>query len=185
MKKNIFLFLLVPALFFAPGLIFAANTDAGEAANQALATLDPSKSRAADELEKAEGESFQEDDFFMEEARPEPVASVSAVEKKESAEPPAKDKKAPLKAASTKAVAGPKEVKATQKAEAVSDLNAPEMEKRWDALFSKEIGPDSISYTVKSGDSLYVLARKNRTTVDFKKKINGLTRDNLYPWLKL
>jgi lipoprotein-anchoring transpeptidase ErfK/SrfK len=185
MKKNILLAALLLAIFLIPEPVFSADTGVEEATDQALATLYPTKSRAAEELEKAEGESFQEDDFFMEETRPEPVASVSAVEKKESEASSVKNEKAPLKTAPSKSVAGPKEVKAKQKTEAVSDLSAPEMEKRWDALFSKEIGSDSISYTVKSGDSLYVLARKNRTTVDFIKKINGLTSDNLYPGMKL
>lgn len=59
------------------------------------------------------------------------------------------------------------------------------LQRRWKALFSKEITPDSVAYTVKSGDSLYVLARKNHTTVDLIKKINGLKSDSIYPGMKL
>jgi len=66
-----------------------------------------------------------------------------------------------------------------------TDLSTAEMEARWKELFSKEITPGSILYTVKSGDSLYVLARKNHTTVDFIKKINDLTSDDIYPGMKL
>jgi lipoprotein-anchoring transpeptidase ErfK/SrfK len=38
---------------------------------------------------------------------------------------------------------------------------------------------------VKSGDSLYVMAKKNHTTVDFIKKINDLKGDTIYPGMKL
>jgi LysM repeat protein len=41
------------------------------------------------------------------------------------------------------------------------------------------------SYTVKSGDSLWVIARKNNTTVDKLKKTNGLSSDNLKVGQKL
>lgn len=60
-----------------------------------------------------------------------------------------------------------------------------EMKKNWDALFSKELTPDSILYTVKTGDSLYVLAKKYKTTVDLIKKMNGMSSDDLYPNMKL
>jgi len=185
MKKNILLVALSLALFLVPRPVFAADTGAGEATDQALATLYPTKSRAAEELEKAKGESFQDDDFFMEETRPEPIASVSMVEKKESAASAIKEEKTLAKTVTSKATAGRKENKANQRTEASSGLNTLEMEKRWKALFSKEIGPGSISHTVKPGDSLYVLARKNHTTVDFIKKINSLTSDNIYPGMKL
>jgi lipoprotein-anchoring transpeptidase ErfK/SrfK len=64
-------------------------------------------------------------------------------------------------------------------------FNSTEMQKRWKALFSKEIASDSISYTVKPGDSLYVIARKNHTTADFIKRINDLKSDDIYPRMKL
>lgn len=69
--------------------------------------------------------------------------------------------------------------------ESASALNTAEMQRRWKALFSKEITPDSISYTVKSGDRLYILAKKNHTTVDLIKKINDLKSDSIYPKMKL
>lgn len=67
----------------------------------------------------------------------------------------------------------------------LAGASSAEMEKNWEALFSKEITPDSIAYTVKSGDSLYVLAKRFHTTVDFIKKINGRDNDALYPNMEL
>ena len=184
MKKNIFLILLLLGALSLPGPVGAAAPDAEEVVDQAFSTLYPSKSRAAEELEKAEGESFQEEDFFMEESRPAPVASVSKSEIKESASSSKNKEKPPAKEAASKTVAG-RENKAGQKTGSSLSLDAPEMEKRWKALFSKEVDPGSVSYTVKPGDSLYVLARKNQTTVDLIKKINGLKSDNIYPGMKL
>lgn len=59
------------------------------------------------------------------------------------------------------------------------------MQKRWNALFSKEITPGSIAYTVKSGDNLYTIAIKNHTTVTLIKKLNELKSDDIYPHMQL
>lgn len=61
----------------------------------------------------------------------------------------------------------------------------PEMAKNWNALFSKDVTPESVAYVVKRGDSLYVLALKNHTTVDLIKQINQLDGDTIYPGMKL
>lgn len=66
----------------------------------------------------------------------------------------------------------------------VQDVSMEEMKKNWEALFSKEMTPESILYTVKSGDSLYVIALKNHTTVDLIKKTNKLESDTIYPGMK-
>jgi lipoprotein-anchoring transpeptidase ErfK/SrfK len=71
------------------------------------------------------------------------------------------------------------------KKEAVAESNTEEIQKRWKALFSKEADLGSVLYTVKPGDSLYVLARKNHTTVEFIKKINNLKSDDIYIGKKL
>jgi len=153
MKKNIFLSVLMTALFFTIAAGFAAGTMAEDATDKTLATLEPEKSSTVSEAKKADKDTFKEEDFFVDEAKP---ATVKA-----------------------------EVVETRPEAEASSPLNAAEMQLRWKALFSKEITPDSILYTVKPGDSLYVLARKNHTTVDFIKKINGLKSDNIYPKMKL
>ncbi len=130
-------------------------------------------------------------DFVEEGAEPVPIASVSVVPKAESDETAKKDEDAEKK----KEKAEPKTPSASssQAAEVPFRDTQPvfekaasgEMQKNWEALFSKEIAPDSIVYTVKSGDSLYVLAKKFHTTVDLIKKINGRDTDALYPNMKL
>ena len=184
MKKNIFFIFLGITFLLISGLISAANTDAKDAARQTLATPEPSKSPAA------EGSPFQKDPFFVEEANPAPpAASVSAIAKKKNAASTVKEKTVQVKALSpepaSKSLVGKKDAEAKEKTAASSAFNTSAMQKRWKALFSREIAPDSIVYTVKPGDSLYVLARKHHTTVEFIKKINGLTSDSLYPGMKL
>ncbi len=60
-----------------------------------------------------------------------------------------------------------------------------EMKKRWNDIFSKDIVQGSKQYEVKSGDSLYVIAKKNHTTVDLIKKQNDLKSDTLRVGKKL
>lgn len=55
----------------------------------------------------------------------------------------------------------------------------------FELMFSKNDMPESVVYEVKPGDSLYVIAREHGTTIDLIKKINGLTRDTIYPKQKL
>lgn len=55
----------------------------------------------------------------------------------------------------------------------------------WQLLLSRTETPDSAFHTVAPGDSLYVIARKYKTTVGLIKKANGLTSDTIYPNMKL
>ncbi len=52
-------------------------------------------------------------------------------------------------------------------------------------LNSKALMPGSKMVEVAAGDSLYVIARKYKTTVDLIKKSNGLKKDTIYPGMKL
>ena len=165
MKKNNFLTLLALAALLVPAPAFATEAAVKDATDKTLAALEPQKSSSAAEVKKADKDTFKEEDFLKKEAKAAPVVAVSDIGKKEKAEA----------VVSTAIV----------KTETSPVLNPQEMQRRWKALFSKEITPDSMAYTVKPGDSLYVLARKNHTTVDFIKKINDLTSDNLYPNMKL
>ena len=172
-----------------PAMGFAVQTQVEEATNKALATLEPKKSSAAEELKKADKDTFKEEDFLANETKSAPVATVSGDEKVKSMVPAGEYQKTPPETATSKnssaASPGEKTVESRSKPEASLALNTAEMKERWKALFSKEITPDSISYTVKPGDSLYVLARKNKTTAEFIKKINDLKSDNIYPKMKL
>jgi len=189
MKKKIFFGVLVSGLFLMAAAGFAAETRSESSADKALATLEPSKSSAAAEVAKADKDAFKENDFFVNQVKSAPVAAVTNVEKKENVEPAVESeavKTVPvvMKTASESSLAK-KEASSKIKQEASPAINAQEMETRWKALFSKEITSDSIAYTVKPGDSLYVIARKNHTTVDFIRKINNLKNDNIYPKMKL
>lgn len=177
------------ALLFISVAVFAAETDAEKVTDKTLAALEPEKSNAAEEVRSADKDAFNEDEFFVSEAKPLPVATVSAAQKTEASVPTVKSKTAKAEDAASKASskASPekKAVEPPVKAESSSVLNPAGMQQRWKALFSKEIASDSMSYTVKPGDSLYVIAQKNHTTVDFIKKINDLKSDSIYPKMKL
>lgn len=65
------------------------------------------------------------------------------------------------------------------------DATVREMKKNWEDLFANETSSNRESYTIQPGDSLYVIARKNHTTVDLIKKMNGLTTDTIFAGRKL
>jgi len=172
MKKNSVIFILTIATFLLPVQAFATEAETPGTTEKTSAALETSPSPSSEELPKVA-----------------PIAQVSDGEKAESE---ASSVKAETAQAKTVAHADASAILHEEKSEAVhtqtdasSVLNPAEMQRRWKALFSKEITPDSLAYTVKPGDSLYVLARKNHTTIDFIKKINGLKSDNLYPRMKL
>ena len=132
-------------------------------------------------------DTLESEDFVEEGTKPVPIASVSVVPEKEDvkaankSEDVKKDVKkkeeiSPAKAPVSVAVAPSQETKLV-----FMKATPREMQKNWETLFSKGITPDSVAYTVKSGDSLYLLAKKFHTTVDLIKKINGMDGDALYP----
>ncbi|MFH1208860.1 MAG: L,D-transpeptidase family protein [Candidatus Omnitrophota bacterium] len=184
MKKNSFLIILVLATFFMPAITFATEADVKNATDRTPATLKMSSQTApAKELPKTDQDALKKDTPITNEIKTTPIATVSNTKKGSGV---ASDIKAETSAskASTEVLAG-KVAEAPVKKETSSALNPAEMQQRWKALFSKEMTPDSIAYTVKSGDSLYMIAKKNHTTVDFIKKINDLKSDNIYPKMKL
>ncbi len=52
-------------------------------------------------------------------------------------------------------------------------------------LFSREDTPATVSYTVRSGDSLAAIARRHRTTADLIRRMNRLPGDVIHPGQKL
>ncbi|MFH1801157.1 MAG: L,D-transpeptidase family protein [Candidatus Omnitrophota bacterium] len=184
MKKNSFLIVLIFAAFLVPTTVFATEADVKNATGGIPATMEtPSRASSVGELTKTDQDTFKQDIPVTNEVKAAPIATVSTTEKESSA---ASDIKAEISV--SKASAGiltGKVAEAPAKKEIASTLNTADMQRRWKVLFSKEIAPDSIAYTVKAGDTLYVLAKKNHTTVDFIKKINDLKSDNIYPKMKL
>jgi lipoprotein-anchoring transpeptidase ErfK/SrfK len=169
MKKNIFLVVLAVAMFLVPAITFAVETEVKDTAEKTAITTEASTNAATTETEPAA------------------IATVSEVKDVESSVPSVKTETLQAEAVAPKTDSiNLSEKKTTEvPAEASAPLNSAELQQRWKALFSKEAAPDSIIYKVKSGDSLYVLARKNHTTVDFIKKINGLKSNNIYVGMKL
>jgi lipoprotein-anchoring transpeptidase ErfK/SrfK len=189
MKKNSFLIILIIAALSMPAMVFATETEVKDATEKTLATLETPKSSSAKELPKAGQDTFKKEDFAVSEAEVLPIATVSSDKELESEISSAKAKTIQAKTivSQTPPVVLPekKNVKIQTKKEASPALNPAELQQHWKALFSREITSDSIAYTVKPGDSLYVLARKNHTTVEFIKKINDLKGDDIYPEMKL
>lgn len=190
MKKNRFWIVFVIAAFFIPAVIFAAETNVKGTTDKTSAAPETSQNLSKEELSKDKKDaSKKKEGAVTSETKSVPVATVSEGEKKKSkvlsGEAEAVRTKAAVSKTSSAAVPEKKVTETKTETEASSALNPADLKKRWKALFSKEAASDSIIYTVKSGDSLYVLARKNHTTVDFIKKINGLKGDNIYPRMKL
>jgi lipoprotein-anchoring transpeptidase ErfK/SrfK len=187
-KTSRFIFLIAMA-FLMPVMASATDKDVKGAADKTLAALEMPPSAITEELRKDEADISKKEDLPVSENKTAPVATVSDVEKKPSAVSAVKAEKVRAKAGASKTSSAILPEKKTEeilgKPEDTVSVNPADMQRRWKALFSKEIEPDSIAYTVKSGDSLYVLARKHHTTVDLIKKINGLKSDNIYPKMKL
>lgn len=166
----------------------AAEPSPEKATDKTVVALDASEGPGAPASQEADKDAFREDDFFVNVTKPEPVATVTGVEKKESAKPVAQaEVKATTVASksSSGTLSAKKDSGDEETSQASSALDPQAMQERWKALFSKEITPDSMAYTVKPGDSLYVIARKNHTTVELIKKINKLKGERIYPKMKL
>jgi len=187
MKKSNGFILLVITILLIPTMAFAVDAKSENATDKTSTALGtpsvPSKEGSQDQ------NTSKKDDGLVNEVKTEAVATVPDAERKESAVATVKSETVKEETGASKispAVSPEKKSnEASGKTEVSSTLNPEEMQQRWKALFSKEITPDSIAYTVKPGDSLYVLARKNHTTVDLIKKSNGLKGDNIYPKMKL
>ena len=176
-------------MLFIPPMAFSAETDAEDATDKTLASLETPPRLPATELPQDDQNTFKKENFITGETKPAPIATVSDDEERENAVSSVKTKTIQPEAAAQKAPPAVLPEKKTDevqsKTKISSTLNPAELQRRWKALFSKETASDSIAYTVKPGDNLYVLARKNHTTVDFIKKINDLKSDNIYPGMKL
>jgi lipoprotein-anchoring transpeptidase ErfK/SrfK len=184
MKKNTFLIFFIVATLLATAGGFAAGAADQDTAVSGVSASKSPKSSSGGELQKTGHDAFNEKDRVVDETRSGPVATVSGAEKNEVLAVAVKAEVTPRKVPSRES-SGKKAVETSVKKETVSELNTEGMQKRWKALFSKEAGPDSVLYTVKSGDSLYVLARKNHTTMEFVKKINNLKSNDIYIGKKL
>ena len=184
MIKNILLKTLIVAIFLAPMMAYGAETPVKEAVDHEARVTESPKSAPGGALQKNDHDAFNEKHMVVPESRPEPVATVSGAEKKKS-QAAAVKKENDVWKTSSNVPSRKKAPDVSAKTETVSKLNTDEMQKRWKALFSKDASPDSIFCVVKPGDSLYVLAQKNHTTVEFIKKINHLTSDDIYIGKKL
>jgi lipoprotein-anchoring transpeptidase ErfK/SrfK len=188
MKKNSLIIMLMVAALLLPRVAFATETDVKGSKDKTPVVVDDPGNLPVEESAEDDEDASEKYDFAEGEAPAAPIATVSDGEKSESAPASVKTEKVPAKVhelkASAKSPAKKTSEKKTKK-EASSMPSSAELNRRWKALFSKEIDPDSVAYTVKSGDSLYVLAQKYHTTVDLIKKINGLKSDNIYPKMKL
>lgn len=166
--------------------LIAEETAGEKATSEVLASSGVEKSSVAADADR---DAFREDHLYPARKKSDPVATVSGAEKKEVVTSSVKTKTikavAPTSKGTPKAASIKKPVEAKKKTETVHAADSAEMEKRWKAIFSKELTKESASYTVKPGDSFYVIARKNHTTVDLLKKINGFKSDNLYVGTKL
>ena len=180
MKKSIlFIILMAGLVSMARGGIAAETKDDSET-DKALATVKTSESSPEKELPKSKRETLEKEAVAADEAKLLSVVPASSAVKEKTGKT-----EAAVSKASHEVLPEKKATESKVKAEDFSSLNSVEMQRRWKNLFSKEITPDSIAYTVKSGDRLYVLALKNHTTADLIKKINNLKSDNIYPGMKL
>lgn len=167
MKRTFFFLtaflLLLPAAGFP---VPAQEQKAAEATDQTLASLDQqTKTTISEETRKAESETDRKEYFSEGEIEPEPSLP--------------EEKSDEIKTASAETVRNVPSPNLSR------DADSAEINMNWEALFSKEKTPDSVIYTIQPGDSLYVIAEKNRTTIGLLKKMNGLKGDTIYAGRKL
>jgi len=188
MKKNI-LYLLFALLFLIVSVDgFAAEGEIKKTGKVVSAGTGQETNVQTVKPQVVDQDAFDGKDFYVATKELEPVATVLGTEKKEAVTVTGKTgavKAEPAIKASSKAVPAKRAVTPKKKSEVPSEINDEAMAKRWKNLFSKELTKDSILYTVKPGDSFYVLAHKNHTTIDLIKRINNLKGDNLYAGTKL
>lgn len=177
-------------LTLSPGHGFSADAGKSSVTGTAVASEEKTVPPAA-EFKPDGGDVLVTGDFIEEGAKPAPIASVvpaAVTENKKSAKKPEEVKKskeaAPVKIQTPQSVQTvPASALETQPV--FAKASPEEIKKNWDSLFSKEITPGSVAYTVKSGDNLYMLAKKFHTTVGLIKKLNGRESDVLYPDMNL
>lgn len=174
---------LLAVFLLAPMAAFAVEASVEKAGDLVVSAPEPQKNSVISDFPQTDHDAFNERAVLVNEVSPEPVATVAGVEKKEATALSVKTE--PAKKTSPKGSSEKKEAETSDGSGTAAKFETKEMEKRWKALFSKEAASGSVIYTVKPGDSLYVLARKNHTTVEFIKKINKLKSDDIYIGKKL
>lgn len=191
MKKIIFFILFSGLVLADPSVSFSAETETKEQGPGSSEAIQGQQNPARQSDEQTSNETLQAKDFHAVSETEVSGATVSASMGDILTSSEGSNSVGTTQEKETTASGLPSEYSVAKKVlpnppeESAVPASSDVMQKRWDALLSKEIAPGSISYTVKAGDSLYVIANKNHTTVAFIKKLNALESDTIYPNMKL